>query len=284
LALSVAASGQLFTPDGLDELDRCCSEIATMGPEVVVIAGGDGTIMHVLSGLHRAYHAGTPPKLLLLPFGTVNTTIRGWHSDGDPWLLLDQFLADRGSYARRAVLRVDIDRKCFLAATVGAGLVSHFFDEYERVASRGTARALEIFIKVFFGSLVGHAYASKILQAVPGQLTVDGRETGMHELTLLVCSVLKHLGLGLRPTYRAATEPGLIHLVATDLAARRLGPQAWRVLLGKPLVASHLVDQLVTEFALEFAAPTSVILDGERIPARKVMVSGGDDWLVWSPR
>jgi hypothetical protein len=78
--------------------------------------------------------------------------------------------------------------------------------------------------------------------------------------------------------------PGKIHLVATDLGARRLGPQAWRVFRGSPLVAPNLVDELVAGFSLQFDAKISVILDGESLPVRRIEARAGEQVLVWSPQ
>ncbi len=240
--------------------------------------------MQVLSGLRRAYSALSLPPLVLLPFGTVNTTVKRWVGSGDPWWLLEEFLAERGELKRREMLHVELDGVVYATATVGSGLISHFFEEYDRAESRGIFRASEIFAKVFFGSIFGSAFADQILAAIPGELSIEGRTTAIGSFTLLVSSVHRNVGLGLQPTYRAATMPGKIHLVATDLAARRLGPQAWRVFRGRPLSAPHLVDEMVTGFSLRFATKSSVILDGERQLARSVIVRAGEDLLVWSPR
>jgi diacylglycerol kinase family enzyme len=272
-----------LAPMGLGELAGCCGEVARSRPDVLVIAGGDGTLMQVLSGLRRAYDAMPMPLLVLLPFGTVNTTVERWVGTVDPWWLLKQFLAGRGETRCRETLHVELDGVPHVAATLGTGLISHFFHEYGRAESRGLVRAGEIFAKVFFGSMVGSAFANRILAPVPGGLSIDGRATSFEAFTLLVCSVHKNVGLGLRPTYRAATMPGRIHLVATDLAARHLGPQAWRVFCARGLVAPRLVDEMVERFSLHFDAETSVILDGERLLARRAHARAGEDLLVWSP-
>lgn len=284
LTRRIEGRGPVLAPAGLGELGACCQEAARLRPDILGIAGGDGTVMQVSSGLRRAYAAVPMPPLVLLPFGTVNTTVTRWLGPGDPWWLLEEFLAERGEMKRREMLHVELDGAVYSAATLGTGLISHFFEEYDRAENRGVLRASKIFAKVFFGAMVGSAFADQILAAVPGELSIEGRTSSLGTFTLLVTSVHSNVGLGLRPTYRAATMPGRIHLVATDLAARRLGPHAWRVFRGRPLVAPHLVDEMVAGFSLRLAAKSSVILDGERHLARSVEVRAGEDLLVWSPR
>jgi diacylglycerol kinase (ATP) len=280
----VEARGQLFCPSGEAELVRTCGEVVALRPEAVAIVGGDGTIMRVLSGLSRIDREGSPPRVAIFPFGTVNTTSTDFGVRGDPWRLLEQMLIGQGTYRRRPFLEVHADRESLLAATFGTGLVSHFFEEYEAGTKKGIARALAIMAKTFFGVFVGHAYARRILGPVSGTLTVQGVPQELREFTLLISSVLKNVGLGMRPVYRAASVAGLIHLVATDLAAHRLGPQVWRVFLGRQLRAPRLFDALVTDFVLEFPEPRRVIVDGEGIVGQRFVVRPAPELWIWSPR
>jgi len=284
MARAVAGRGHVVAPLGPEDLARCCSEIAAVNPFALGIAGGDGTVMQVLSALRRGYGPARMPPVFVLPFGTVNTTARRWGRLADPWQMLERVLSGVGRWRPRRTLRIDLAGTPYVAATVGLGLVSHFFDEYEQSGRRGTVRAAEIFTKVFLGSMLGHAYARRILAPVSGRLAIEGRASSLRAFSLLVCSVFEDVGLGLRPTYRASEIPGRIHLVATDLDVRRLGPQAIRVWLGRPLVADQLVDDLVNDFSLEFDRKTSIVLDGERLVAERIAVRAGDELLVWAPQ
>lgn len=284
LSQMVQGRCQCFVSSGLDELEGISREIRALRASSVVIAGGDGTIMRCLSSLGRAYASDPLPPVMLMPLGTVNTTARRFGVLGDPWWLLDHHLADNGRLLRQPTLTVEVDSVPHIAATIGAGLVSHFFDEYESSPSRGIGTALRIFSKAFLGSLTGHSYARRILAAVPGRLIVKDHPNDLTAFTLVISSVFQNVGLGLRPTYRANVLPGSIHLVATDLDARRLGPQAWRVLLGKPLRALHLVDRVVEAFELRFESPTRIVLDGDSLHVQSVRVSQGPELLVWAPR
>jgi diacylglycerol kinase family enzyme len=292
LRAAVHGRGRLVLTHDMGALAAACAALRDAGTRRIAIAGGDGTIMRVLSEMRRVYGHEPWPVLVLLPFGTVNTTARRVLDapvDGaasvtprarrsarerlDPFRVLDAALAERLTHTVVRFLDLRIDGELYAAATFGTGLVSHFFDEYARTSVGGLGRASQIFFRVLLGASVGSPYAQRILAPVAGHLTIDGVECPLDAFTLLVCSVFRNVGLGLKPTYRAGTVPERLHLVATDLAGPRLAPQAFRVLLGKALVAPRLVDVLTPRFGLEFAAPTSVILDGERIAAKSVEVS-----------
>ena len=249
----------------------------------LVIAGGDGTLMRVLSAWRRSAGTTRLPPLVLLPLGTVNTIAKSWNGALGPWEILRRYFAGAGALSARPSLDIGIDDEAYVAATFGSGLISHFFEEYAGHRRRGLGLAATIFIRTFVGSFVQDDYAMRLLAPVRGVLCFDGEVAAFEQFTLLITSVLKNVGLGLQPAYLAGSVEHQIHLIATDLDARRLGPQAWRILLGKPLIAPHLVDRLVTEFTVRFSVPTSVVLDGEAIVARTVRVRAGDDLLVFTP-
>ena len=116
-------------------------EAVTEGREVVIVAGGDGTVNEVAHGL-----ANTPTTLALMPLGSVMNVARTL------WIPRDLSLAAR-TIAEGKVLAMDMGRigeHYFLeAAGIGldAGLFG-YFDRLESGASRlGTARAALRFLR-----------------------------------------------------------------------------------------------------------------------------------------
>lgn len=261
----------------LCELHHLAREFAKTRPDIVAFCGGDGTFMAGVSALHTAYEGSPLPELAFVPAGTVATVVRNWGDPRAPLKQLGRLLE------RRQERAVQVKPSLTLAAggreqigfTFGTGLVARFFDRYEAAGAGGLGPALRIVSRVFWGSFWDDTYSRSVLSPLPCRLTVDGRELPASAYSLLVCSVLRDLGLHLRVTYRAEEDPERLHLVASCLPPRQLGPQAWRVLLGKPLSGANGFDDLVGAFTVEFATGGAYILDGDRFVAERVQVRPG---------
>ncbi len=159
---------------------------------------------------------------------------------------------------------------------LGTGLVAHFFEKYYARGGGGYARAASIVARTFTGSFLGDAYSRSVLDPLPCRLTVDGSELAPTAFSLVVTSVVRNLGLGMRVTHRAAEDPERPHLVASPLSARKLGPQAPRVLLARALKGADNFDGLYTELRIEFPeARGPWVLDGDVFFSNTVQVSAG---------
>jgi hypothetical protein len=158
----------------------------------------------------------------------------------------------------------------------GAGLVARFFDRYEADGAHGYATAARIVARVFASSFVDGPAARAILSPTPARLTLDGRDTRPRAYSLVCAAAVRDLGLHMRVTYRAGEDPQRVHVVASALGPRALGPQMPLVLLGRRLRGAHHVDQLVGVATLdqhEDDAP--YVLDGDLLRARTVSVRPG---------
>lgn len=270
----------------LEELDAAARRIATTSPgAVVVLAGGDGSYMAGVSALARAWGDAPLPPVALAPGGTVGTVARNWGMRGDPLRHAARQLDAIASGTLRTTLRPTLrvrdarggDRVGFI---FGAGLVSRFFEEYEARGASGNLAAAAIALRVFAGSFVGSAFARSVLAPVPCELSVDGRPAPFDRISLLCASVVADLGLRLRLTYRAGTELGRFHLVATPLGPRALGPQMPLVLAGRPLLGPR-VDALTAAVELRFArGEGAYILDGDLFRADAITLTPGPELRV----
>lgn len=259
------------------DLDLVCTQIARQSPDQVIACGGDGTHMAVITALWRASGERPLPRLVLVPAGTVSTAARRFCGRAEPLELVDAALGNRlSTVIRQPTLEVrEHAGETRIGFTWGAGLVAGFFDRYDASDRRGRLLAAGIVARVFLGSLVGDSYAKSVLGPVACTLRVDGVDLPARAFSLVAASVLTNLGLGMRVTYRASEDPMRPHVVASSLPPRKLAPQLWRVLLGRPLRGTGGFDGLVRELALEFPSPCSYVLDGERFVASTVTLRAG---------
>jgi diacylglycerol kinase (ATP) len=258
----------------LAELDAAAREIATDVPDVVVLAGGDGSYMAGVNALERT--GISVPPIALAPGGTVSTVARNWGFAGK-WLL--DTITGELPITRRPTLRVNGS----IGFIFGAGLVARFFEVYEREGAGGYAGAARIVARIFAGSFVRSAFARSILEPVRCEVSIDGERAPFDRVSLACASVVRDLGLSMKVTYRAGEELDRFHAVATPLGPSRLGPQMPLVLAGRPLVGPR-VDALARSFSLRFPpGEGAYVVDGELLRADTIDVTAGPVLRVVTP-
>ncbi len=262
----------------LDELDDAAREIAGLSPDRIALCGGDGTFMASLGALRRAYAERSLPLLVLAPAGTAATVPRAFGQRAD----LDTCVRRAVSPAPLAAVERATLSVCEDGATTrtgfifGTGLVARFFDRYYAAGGHGYATAARIVARIFVGSLFADRYSRSVLDPLPCRLVVDGEALAPRAFSLIVSSTIRDLGLHMQVTHRGGEDPDRPHLVASPLTTRALGPQAPRVLLGRPLGGAGNFDGLVRRFEIEFAdAPGPYVLDGDIFRAARVSVEAG---------
>lgn len=259
-------------------LDSAARAIADQPCEAVVLCGGDGTFM---AGVTAVVHASADrplPAFALAPAGTVASVARNWGESEDALSIVERVLSEEPSSIRpRPTLRIEERHGATrVGFTVGTGLVARFFERYYEAGAGGHGSALRIVARIFAGSLVGDAYSRSVLEPLPCALTVDGVLGAPRAYSLIVCSVLRDLGLHMLVTYRGGEDPERPHLVASALSTRKLGPQAPRALLGKPLRGRQAFDGLVGRFEVEFPNGRGpYVLDGDMFQSSAIEVRAG---------
>jgi diacylglycerol kinase family enzyme len=278
---------RVHEPEGFDALARAARSIAERGSDVVVVAGGDGSFMRTLSALARAYGDGPLPPVGLVPGGTVGTVARNLGVGGRDVGLRSLRAACRGEGSHRPVptlLVRDDAGDAVVGFIAGTGLVARFFDVYHAAHTPGLATAAGIALRVFVGSFVGAPLARDILSPMPLGVTVDGVRQAGAAWSVVVASVLRDVGLHFLVTYRAGQEPGRLHVVASGLSPRRLGPQVLRVVAGRPLVGEPRVDALARSLRLDFAGDGgSYVVDGDVLRARSIVIEPGPVLQLFHP-
>jgi hypothetical protein len=143
--------------------------------------------------------------------------------------------------------------------------------------------AARIAAESFLGSYFSGSMSRNIMHPIEARLSVEGRPVSVRAFTLVVSSVFKDVGLGIKVTYRAGDDPDRIALVSSSLPAHQLGPQFWRVLTGRGLRDPNGVDSLVKDWCLRFPTTGSLIIDGDHRTARSIDVRPGPVWSVLTP-
>jgi hypothetical protein len=268
------------TPE-LDALRRVCRELATERPDLVILSGGDGTLMAGITALADAFGERDLPAVAPIPGGTAGTVARNWGVRGHPVRRLERLLAGPTVRVLRPTLSVQAEGRApetverRIGFIFGTGLVARFFELYYARGAPGYRGAARIVARVFVESFVGGPFARRVLDPLPCRLSIDGRRLAPEAWSLVCASVVPDLGIHLLVNYRAAEDFSRPHLVASALPAHRLGPRAPFVLAGRRIGGSGHVDELVRELGVELGAEGPYVLDGELLRACRVVVRAG---------
>ena len=113
------------------------------------------------------------------------------------------------------------------------------------------------------------------LATVPAALEVDGRALAGQHYSLIVASVLRDVGLGIKVTYRAGERSDRVHVVASSSSPAALALASPNTLLGRPLGGAGAFDDLVATLGVSFPTPTRVVVDGDTFETTHATVTPG---------
>lgn len=279
VADAVGGRGEVFVTGSAADLGDAARRIMDAGATRVVLCGGDGTYLASVTAIANAAGERPLPEFVLVRSGTVSTVARNWNGPKDPVATACRACERPESFTStpHPTLAVeDAGGRRHVGFTFGTGLVASFFTEYERAGAGGNRAALAIVVRVFVESFTGGAFAKRILSPLPCSLAVDGAVLPPRAYSLVVCSVLRDLGLHMLVTHRGGEDPSRPHLVASPLSPSALGPQWPLVALGKPLIGEQNFDGLVRDFSVEFPDDDGpYVLDGDMFRAKRVSVRAG---------
>lgn len=275
------SGARVYETRDLSDLAHAAEAMAREGAAAVVLAGGDGTMMAGVTALRRAF-GDTLPPVAMAAAGTVGVIARNLFAEGarDPVRVVGA--VGRGAAhaahttTKTPTLRVRDDAGGDRVAFIfGAGLVARFFDVYDAAPGQGIGAAAWLAGRAFAGSLVGTPFARRMLSPVGATLHVDGAPRAPRAWSLVLASVVRDVGLGVRATYRAGERLDRFHVVASTQPPRGLAMQVPRVLTGRAMGGAGAVDVLAERLQVTFDAPDGYVLDGDALGARDVTVEAG---------
>jgi len=271
----------------INELPGCLAEMAAAEITHLVISGGDGTVLAVVSALLNNSPFGRQPSLSLLCAGMTNVIAHevgqaGLPADGLKRLVMEVEAGRAGEILERPVLSVDfgdgrVIERGFLIGGVG------FYQGTQLV--RRDIHSLGA--KQIFAAKLGIAWSIlKILMFGPGPrsgfhgetlgLTIDG-QAEQRDCFMFLGSTLNSVLPGVIPFW--GEGPGRLQLTTIDSPPRRFAAAALSVLRGRPkpwMKDAGYISRRMEKLELEIKSP--VMIDGEAFqpPADgRIVVSAG---------
>ena len=273
-----------YEVEDVDQIGEAIRTMAMVGPRVVVINGGDGTVQAALTELYSGGHfGGSPPPVAVLPNGKTNLIALDLGAEGDPIKALQRVidLVETGRLEDHVIQRqlISLDSGGEARPVLGMFLGGAYLADVmlycrNRIYPLGLPNGVSHFLAAILGLFaMMFGLGGGRLPPKPEAMTVSLIRQGEFKgkFSLLIVTTLEKLLLSIR-TNDAAGESGQMKLLAVERGmgalVRMLGA-TWRGTLGQnQLDGVHF--QQGDEIRIE-GERSNVILDGEIFQARHGM-------------
>ncbi|HXC49369.1 MAG TPA: diacylglycerol kinase family protein [Candidatus Limnocylindrales bacterium] len=273
LAAVVGADGEVVATPDLESLEQTLHRFHARGFKVLAVSGGDGSLCHAISGAVRVWGEDHLPEFVALRGGTINNVSRSIGGPVRPEAFLGKVMS--GYRARREfvtsarpLLRVN---GTIYGSIVGAGLITHFLEEYYEGSNPGPASAAAILVRCGISWLRGGKLIERIVPKIGGKAECDGEALPWNHYTLVLASSVKHIGLGVKPFYLSGRKQGYFHVLAGPATPGQLFSRLPRFRRGFPAGLDTLYDNIARSVRIEFDEPQSFTVDGELFPSVPVL-------------
>ncbi|MBL0915085.1 MAG: diacylglycerol kinase [Sphingopyxis sp.] len=269
-----------YEVEDVDQIEKAIRTMAMVGPRVVVINGGDGTVQAALTEIYSGGHFdGSPPPVAVLPNGKTNLIALDLGAEGHPLKALERVveLVSTGQLEEHVIERQLIsldggDSRPVLGMFLGgAYLADVMLYCRNRIYPLGLPNGVSHFLAAILGLFaIIFGLGGGRLPPKPEPMTVSLVRQGEFKgkFSLLIVTTLEKLLLNIRTSEAHGTN-GNMKLLATETSVgalfRMLGA-TWRGTLGqKQLEGVHF--QQGDEIRIE-GERSNVILDGEIFEAK----------------
>lgn len=254
-ALDRLPDSEVRRTEAAGDAERLAREAVEEGADLVVAAGGDGTLNEVINGLSEDFGKA---RLGLIPLGTGNDFARsiGVPDDLEGALAILLEGTVRSLDVARAVIGGSGDTsRCFINMSVGG-----FSGEVSERAGEAKDR---------WGPL---AYMRAAIGALPElkgfltTITLNGGETLSLETFNIVVANGRYVASGIPAAPTAVLDDGLLDVVISPMTTiPQLAVLMPQVLLGRHLESDLLLFRRATRVEIECDPPMAFNVDGELI-------------------
>jgi diacylglycerol kinase family enzyme len=241
------------------------------GLNLLILAGGDGTVHCALTHLFRLWE-GELPAIAVIPGGTTNMTALDLGISKRPLACIARLAAalaqpDTRYYTMRRVLRIEqgLDTKLF-GMFFGCGLIPHGVKYFHRrVRQYGLTNEFAGGM-VMLGYLFGFLLRPAGLPAIHLTLFMDGRSFEKHGCLAAFATTLDRLLLGIRPYRRL--KKGSLFFTTIDNTMKSVWSTLISMLTGNGGCNTNTCHLAHTE-RLELLFDGDFIVDGELYNAQR---------------
>jgi diacylglycerol kinase (ATP) len=236
------------------EAETILSQLSLGVDDCLIIHGGDGTVQHAVSTLLQSLQPDQLPIVAILPGGTTNMTANAINASRSLRRCLPQLASAHihgASISSQPALRIETSTHTIHGFFFGVGAIVHGIRYFHQHTDRLGLGYHIAFARALWGIFRGHpTFAHPV--------TIEQAGT-LHEIDLLIVSVLDHLIFGTRPFW--GQEPGCARLTHIEHAAEDILQSLPLLLRGQSPSRRGYHSQNIDQIELIF--DDSFTVDGE---------------------
>lgn len=224
-----------------NELASVLQDCKKNGCEVIIVNGGDGTLLHILTFIKRNENAGFDPKLVLLKSGTTSMTYGDVGCKGSLRSILNDALKYcRGNVeiftlTRRNVLRMTLPEQSLTVCGMffGGGAIYNGIlycrQKIHTKGMRGEVGPSLAMIRYIFDWLT----ANKLTTSTYAHIQCDNDELVKSDFTIITATTLKRLLMGVFPFWGRPQSTSFIYITMIKRGAPYAARAFMKIIRGR---------------------------------------------------
>jgi len=145
----------------------------------------------------------------------------------------------------------------------GLGFPVSLLKAYYKNEGRGRLKTIRVLLEILFSMIQKGAAYNDFFHPFEAAIWVEGEKLPGRTYTAFLGTTVKEVGLGFKPTRRAAEREGYFQCLCTGMGPERMGLNALRVLLGMELMGEKPMDRLASRSVIMLERPSDMQIDGE---------------------
>lgn len=270
----VGDTGTVAAAGDAESLHAAARRFRDEGVGVLAVSGGDGTNGVVLTAFRDVWADAPLPLVAMLRGGTMNTVANGFGVPrGRPGHLLARLVADvRAERELIWVERPSLSANGRLGFLFGMGVLHGYLAEYyARSNGRPTPVTAATTLAIAIGStVISGPTIQRVGRRDELELELDGEIVPADDYFALAAGTVSQVGLGFRPFYRCAEDPGRLQLLCFTTSAMGFVSDLVPIRLGRRMRQGHGLDRLVGQARIRPAGSTRTVaymVDGDLMEA-----------------
>ena len=268
------------------QIEPALAELLATDSDTLVIVGGDGSAGGTLTALIAASAGRELPRVVMAGGGSVNTIARSLGARGRPDVNIGRWIRASEPRFERVHPLLEItagNEPPRYGMLFGAGLIARWLENYYKTGGGPVAAALTLAGSVA-SVLVRGRQSRELFKPFDVTRELDDEPALEKNLTGMIASTVRDIGLGFQPFTTAGESPDRFHWIETDASGGRFALELPAQLFRWESRGSSLDHASPQRVRIRAAVPLLYMIDADLFPpTRELCIAAGPAIRFASP-